>query len=62
MRKVAIAGILAMDCDIVILDEATSMLDPEGVEEITKLIDNIKNSDNYSILIYVLNKKKRYGF
>lgn len=49
-QRVAIAGILAMDCDIVILDEATSMLDPEGVEEITKLIVELKEKYNKTII------------
>lgn len=49
-QRVAIAGILALDCDIVILDEATSMLDPEGVEEITKLIVELKQKYNKTII------------
>ena len=36
--KIAIAGALAMDLDIMILVEATSMLDPKGTEEIVDLI------------------------
>ena len=49
-QRVAIAGILALDCDIIILDEATSMLDPEGVEEITKLIVELKEKYNKTII------------
>jgi energy-coupling factor transport system ATP-binding protein len=37
-QRVAIAGALAMEQDILILDEATSMLDPEGTREIIALI------------------------
>lgn len=37
-QRVAIAGILAMNTDIIIFDEATSMLDPEGTREISDLI------------------------
>ncbi len=37
-QRVAIAGALAMEQDILILDEATSMLDPEGTREIIELI------------------------
>lgn len=41
-QRVAIAGILALNTDIIILDEATSMLDPEGVIEIKELIKTLK--------------------
>lgn len=41
-QRVAIAGILALNTDIIILDEATSMLDPEGVLEIKELIKELK--------------------
>lgn len=44
-QRVAIAGILALNLKIVIFDEATSMLDPEGVEEIKKLILDMKKED-----------------
>lgn len=44
-QRVAIAGILALGLKIIIFDEATSMLDPEGVEEIKKLIFKMKEED-----------------
>ena len=37
-QRVAIAGILAMNPKLLILDEATSMLDPKGKKEILSLI------------------------
>lgn len=37
-QRVAIAGILALGLKVVIFDEATAMLDPEGVEDIKHLI------------------------
>ncbi|MCF7930983.1 MAG: energy-coupling factor transporter ATPase [Acholeplasmataceae bacterium] len=43
-QRVAIAGALAMEQDIMILDEATSMLDPEGTQEIINLI-KVLNKD-----------------
>ena len=39
-QRVAIAGILAMNPKIIILDEATSMLDPIGKREINNLVRN----------------------
>lgn len=44
-QRVAIAGILALNLNIIIFDEATSMLDPEGVEEIKKLIFNMRKAN-----------------
>jgi energy-coupling factor transport system ATP-binding protein len=44
-QRVAIAGILALGLKIVIFDEATSMLDPEGVEDIKRLINEMRSTD-----------------
>lgn len=38
MQRVAIAGVLAMHMDILIFDEATSMIDPSGRRKIGQLI------------------------
>ncbi|MBO5150228.1 MAG: energy-coupling factor transporter ATPase [Anaerotignum sp.] len=42
-QRVAIAGVLAMQPEIIILDEATSMLDPKGKREIKELIKKMRN-------------------
>lgn len=44
-QRVAIAGILALSLKIIIFDEATAMLDPEGVEDIKRLIFEMKKED-----------------
>lgn len=49
-QRVAIAGALAMEQDILILDEATSMLDPEGTLEIVELIKYLNKSLNKTII------------
>lgn len=49
-QRVAIAGILAIDPKIIILDEATSMLDPEGRKEILNIIKNIQKEKNMTVL------------
>jgi energy-coupling factor transport system ATP-binding protein len=41
-QRVAIAGVLAMQPSILLLDEATAMLDPQGKKEIRELIVSIK--------------------
>jgi energy-coupling factor transport system ATP-binding protein len=41
-QRVAIAGILAMDTEIIIFDEATSMLDPKGRDEIMEYMKTLK--------------------
>ena len=49
-QRVAIAGVLAMRPSIIILDEATSMLDPKGRKEIRDLILEMKK-ENPSLTI-----------
>jgi energy-coupling factor transporter ATP-binding protein EcfA2 len=49
-QRLAIAGILAMDPEILVLDEPTSELDPLGREEIYKAIDNLQRERNLTIL------------
>lgn len=49
-QRVAIAGILALNQDIIILDEATSMLDPDGVKDITNLIVSLKENHHKTII------------
>ena len=49
-QRVAIAGILAMSPSILIFDEATSMLDPKGREDINRLIDKLHAERGLTIL------------
>lgn len=49
-QRVAIAGILSMKPEILILDEATSMLDPEGKEDINILVKQLHKENNMTIL------------
>lgn len=49
-QRVAIAGVLAMDPNILILDEATSMLDPVGQQEVNQLVHKLHKENNMTIL------------
>jgi len=49
-QRVAIAGVLAMHPDIIVFDEATSMLDPQGKDEINKAIFSIHDNSDITIL------------
>ena len=49
-QRVAIAGALAMQPDIIILDEATSMLDPEGRLELSKTIREIRKQYQMTVV------------
>lgn len=49
-QRVAIAGALAMNQKIMIFDEATSMLDPEGKKEITDFIVRLNKEFNKTIV------------
>ena len=40
-KRVAIAGVLAMDPDLLVFDEPTSGLDPSGSEDIMELLDEL---------------------
>ena len=49
-QRVAIAGVLAMKPQIIIFDEATSMLDPQGKAEINALIQEIHREENLTMI------------
>lgn len=49
-QRVAIAGVLAMSPQIIIFDEATSMLDPQGKAEINDLIQEIHHETEITII------------
>ena len=49
-QRVAIAGVLAMKPEIIIFDEATSMLDPKGKKEIKKIIADLNEDDRFTII------------
>ncbi|MBR5376303.1 MAG: energy-coupling factor transporter ATPase [Lachnospiraceae bacterium] len=50
-RRVAIAGVLAMKPEILILDEPTAGLDPEGREEILRLLKSLHDGQNITVIL-----------
>lgn len=49
-QRVAIAGVVALRPDIIILDEATSMLDPQGRQEVLATVKAIKEEENLTVI------------
>jgi energy-coupling factor transport system ATP-binding protein len=49
-QRVAIAGVLALRPSIIILDEATSMLDPRGREEVLETVRTLKNEKSLTVI------------
>ena len=51
MRRVAVAGILALNPDIIVLDEPTVGLDPKGKEDLMKLLLQIQHDTDKTIIM-----------
>ncbi|MGM0379644.1 MAG: energy-coupling factor transporter ATPase [Bacillota bacterium] len=50
-RRVAIAGVLAMDPEVLILDEPTAGLDPKGRDEILNQIKQMNEKKNKTVIL-----------
>lgn len=50
-RRVAIAGVLAMEPEVLVLDEPTAGLDPKGRDEILTMLDDIRKQKNCTIIL-----------
>ena len=50
-QRVAIAGVLAMQPDCIILDEATAMLDPQGRQEVLETVHSLNKLKNVTIIL-----------
>lgn len=54
-RRVAIAGVLAMEPDVLILDEPTAGLDPAGHRAVLDMVQEIKRERDLTILLVTHN-------
>lgn len=50
-QRIAIAGMLAMDSDVLVLDEPTAMLDPQGRADIMRVLDELQDRGTTIILV-----------
>ncbi len=50
-QRVAIAGIIAMQPDCIVLDEPTAMLDPQGRKEVMDTIVKLNRENNITIIL-----------
>ncbi len=61
-RRVAIAGIIACDPKIIVLDEPTAGLDPQGAKEIISLFVNLNRKLNKTIIIVSHDNEMVYNY
>lgn len=62
MQRMAIASILAMKPEVMILDEPTSQLDPQGSEEVFKAVDHLTRQGMTIIMVeHKIEKIARYS-
>ena len=50
-QRIAIAGVLALKPKIIILDEATAMLDPRGRKEVMDVVLRLNKEENITVLL-----------
>jgi energy-coupling factor transport system ATP-binding protein len=60
-QRVAIAGILAMKPKCIVLDEATSMLDPEGRREVLEAIRSLHRDHGMTVILITHHMEEAIG-
>ena len=57
-QRVAIAGVLAMHPECIVLDEPTAMLDPEGRSEVIRAVRALNDVENITIILITHNMEE----
>lgn len=57
-QRVAIAGIMAMEPECIVLDEPTAMLDPNGRKEVIKTIRELNKKKNITVILITHNMEE----
>lgn len=52
-QRITIAGVLAVEPRIIVMDEPTAMLDPEGKEDVAKIVQKLK--ERGLTIVYITN-------
>ena len=50
-KRVAIAGVLAMEPKCIVLDEPTAMLDPNGRKEVIRAVEELRRKKNVTVIL-----------
>lgn len=50
-QRVAIAGVVAMNPDYLVLDEPTAMLDPKGRKEVIRTLQTLNKEENITVIL-----------
>jgi len=61
-RRVAIAGILAIDPQVIVLDEPTAGLDPKGADEMISLFISMNKKFNKTVIIVSHDNEMVYNY
>ena len=63
MRKIAIVSILAMNPDIIVVDEPTAGLDPQSKRQVMRLLKSLQTDENKTIILisHDMNEVARYA-
>ena len=50
-QRVAIAGVMAMEPECIVLDEPTAMLDPNGRREVIRTVTELNKKEHVTVIL-----------